>query len=125
MGVRTVEQFYPSPTDICISIRTPGSEAAALREGWRAVCRVWFNDLPEHQPRTVGGDITPADADAIVGFVWAFRDAKRCIVHCDAGESRSPSVVRALTGSHDHARNPVVFHAVRDAMWRHSPPFAL
>lgn len=118
MGVREAERFIPGRDDVCISIRTPGAEPAELCGGWRAVLRMFINDLPENQPRLVPGDITPAQADEIVQFVRAYRDAKRLVIHCDAGVSRSVSVARALDATWLNAPNMVIFDAVRAAMRR-------
>jgi predicted protein tyrosine phosphatase len=89
------ERYEPRDREICISIADPDAEPAQLSSRFAAVLRLHFTDIIE------GGE--PSDvlfsedhARAIREFLDAWPDAKRIVVHCNAGVSRSPGVALGL-----------------------------
>jgi len=116
---------------LIISISTPGDEEAEVRlnEFTVDVLRLSFNDLDQEPGpafRKVYGEPVLFDeklAVQIRDFVQANvgRSIKQIVVHCDAGQSRSPAVAAALAkklnGSDDEFWEPSVMYAQR----RYSP----
>jgi hypothetical protein len=100
MGREEAERFIPGEDDVCISILSPGAPPAVLREGWRAVLRLEFHDFPwpDRDAAVMGAQqITEAQADQVIAFVEAHaQHAKRIVVHCEAGISRSVAIALAL-----------------------------
>lgn len=102
MSREEAEAFVAGPRDVCISIRCPATrEAARVSANYRAVLRLAFDDIPwTDVPCPEGAlQITEAIADDVVRFVAANLDARRLVVHCVAGASRSVSMAMALAKS--------------------------
>jgi predicted protein tyrosine phosphatase len=123
MGLLQAEAFTPASGDACLSILTPGTrpEGAALKDGWRAVLRLWFNDLPGNRTRHEEGEITPVQADDIVRFVrTAEALSGRLVIHCEAGASRAPSIALAFEPLRCpcDVPNRTVYDAIRSAIAR-------
>lgn len=99
-SIKGAEAFIPGPEDICISIRSPGNMRARLSPGFRAILRLWFHDLagidPPYPARAV--PFTPRDAEEVARFVRQHKDrARRIVVHCEAGISRSVAIALAIS----------------------------
>lgn len=92
-----VATFVAGPDDVCISITDSTSAPATLSANYRDVLRVQFGDLPWPEFSEHPAQITDAIADEIVRFVDRHRDARRLVIHCAAGASRSPSTAMALS----------------------------
>lgn len=140
MNREDAEAFIAGPDDVCISIKSPAptDEPAKLSANFRAVLRVAFHDWPWPNAPEGGGQITAEDADKIVAFALAHRTAKRLVIHCAAGVSRSVSTAQALSvhlgrswwfprwfrpemRSARAVVNPEVFNAIADAFARACP----
>lgn len=96
------ERYEPSPNEICISISDPDAEPANVSPLFVAVLRLRFDDVTE---RGVPADILfgPHHARAIVAFLDKWPGAKRVMVHCNMGVSRSPGVALGLCDLHGWA----------------------
>ena len=90
------ERYEPREREICISIADPDAEPARISGRFTAVLRLHFNDVIERgEPTDV---LFSADhARAIKAFVQKWPNAKRVVVHCNAGVSRSPGVALGLS----------------------------
>lgn len=94
------EQHVPAPDDLIVSITIALEPPADLRPGAMGVLRLVFDDvtpttMPEHPP----ADLRPLTADH-VSRLWAFLaanpGARRLVLHCARGTSRSPGVALGL-----------------------------
>lgn len=114
------EAHTPVQGEVAISISSPSPEALpVLQPGYEAVLALRFADT------TVRGDvncINAAQADSIVAFALAYRDARALMIHCGAGISRSHGVAAGLEEGLELAAparptaNRAVAEAVRDAV---------
>jgi predicted protein tyrosine phosphatase len=89
------ERYEPGPKEICISISDPDAEPADVSPLFSAVLRLHFDDVTQ---RGLPTDIlfAPDHARAIVDFLDKWPGAKRVMVHCNMGVSRSPGVALGL-----------------------------
>jgi predicted protein tyrosine phosphatase len=89
------ECYEPGPNEICISISDPDSLPADVSPRFEAVVRLHFDDITEtHQDSDI---LFAADhARAIAQFIDKWPDAKRVMVHCNMGVSRSPGVALGI-----------------------------
>jgi predicted protein tyrosine phosphatase len=89
------ERYKPGEREICISIADPDAERARLSGDFEAVLRLSFTDIIEMgEPSDVL--FSEDHAQAIREFIDAWPDARRIVVHCHAGVSRSPGVALGL-----------------------------
>lgn len=105
LNIEEAEAYEPDPSEVCISITSP-TVRAALRDGWQDVLRIQFSDidglrwgLTEKQTAEIASTETLFSDDMarqVVAFVRKHWHAKRIIVHCEAGVSRSAGVALAL-----------------------------
>jgi predicted protein tyrosine phosphatase len=97
LGERDARVYVPGPGEICISIGARGAEPVPLQPGWVAVLRVACDDTCAYAPaRRHARSLTPDEAAAVLAFVAAHPTARRLVVHCRAGVSRSRSLAAAL-----------------------------
>src|SRR4051794_3356372 len=89
------ERYEPRGVEICISISDPAAPAAELSPDFAAVLRLAFNDIVAVE---TAADVlfSPDHAATVVEFVEQWRHADRLVVHCHAGQSRSPGVALGL-----------------------------
>jgi predicted protein tyrosine phosphatase len=89
------ERYEPGEREICISIADPDTEPANVSTDFAAVLRLNFTDIIEQgEPSDVL--FSEDHARAIREFIDAWPDARRIVVHCHAGMSRSPGVALGL-----------------------------
>lgn len=89
------ERYQPQGTEICISISDPAASAAELSDGFAAILRLAFSDIvAAESPEDVL--FSPEHAGTVIEFVERWRHADRLVVHCHAGQSRSPGVALGL-----------------------------
>jgi predicted protein tyrosine phosphatase len=89
------ERYEPREREICISIADPDAEPANLSTDFAGVLRLNFTDIVEMgEPSDVL--FSEIHARAIREFIDAWPDARRIVVHCQAGMSRSPGVALGL-----------------------------
>ncbi|HJQ12934.1 MAG TPA: hypothetical protein VJ840_18025 [Gemmatimonadaceae bacterium] len=90
-----VERYEARINEICISISDPSAQPARLSPRFTAVLRLSFDDVVE---RGEPSDILFAleHASAITDFIERSPDARRIVVHCNMGMSRSPGVALGL-----------------------------
>ena len=92
-----IVKYIPCEREICISIVSRGEPAVALALGWWAVHRIECDDTGQFAANR--GDalpLTQQDARAVLEFVSTYREARRVVVQCHAGVSRSRSLAAAL-----------------------------
>jgi predicted protein tyrosine phosphatase len=94
------------PNAVMVSINDPGFEPARLADGFAAVLRVAFWDVPGEQPivgelngqRLCFAPITEEQAGDIVEFIARWHELpdgpEILLVHCRAGISRSAALAR-------------------------------
>ena len=89
------ERYEPRSKEICISISDPHAPPARVSTLFAAVLRLNFDDVTERDEPT---DVLFAEdhARAIRQFVDSWPSARRVVVHCNAGVSRSPGVALGL-----------------------------
>lgn len=84
------EHFVPQYSDVIISIHDRHQPPAVLQAGWENVLLLSFHDVdvPEHDR-----DLFSADqAQQVIDFIHDNANAKRIIVHCNMGVSRSAGI---------------------------------
>jgi predicted protein tyrosine phosphatase len=89
--------YEPAGSEICISITNPEADPVALSAQFRAVLRLAFSDIAGPSPFAWDRLFSSDDARRTLEFIGAHSDADTLVVHCTAGESRSPAVALALT----------------------------
>lgn len=89
------EDYEPHAREICISISDPDAPPARVSSRFAAVLRLNFDDVTE---RGEPSDILFAEDHAreISEFLDSWPNARRVVVHCNAGVSRSPGVALGL-----------------------------
>ena len=89
------ERYVPGTREICISISDPEASPARVSSRFAAVLRLNFDDVIE---RDEPSDVLFAEDHAreIREFLSSWPNAKRLVVHCNAGVSRSPGVALGL-----------------------------
>jgi predicted protein tyrosine phosphatase len=89
------ERYDPQGAEICISISDPDAPPAQISAGFLGVLRLAFSDIVAAQ---VPADVLFASehAAAIVRFLEQWPRAKRLVIHCHAGVSRSPGVALGI-----------------------------
>ena len=91
-----VHQYEPEGVEVCISITNPKAEPAALSDRFHAVLRLTFTDIAGPSPYAWDKLFSDDDARQILQFVTRWPDVDRIVIHCQAGQSRSPGVALAL-----------------------------
>lgn len=93
-------RMRPPESAVLVSISDPGRHPVEFRPGWLDVLRLQFHDVdeitfPGANPGLV--PISEEQAGAIAEFVMRHRHAaRRVVVHCRSGISRSAGVARAV-----------------------------
>jgi predicted protein tyrosine phosphatase len=109
---------------VCISIRDPAAPLPGLSPRFIAVLSLEFQDDPEPGWEERSRSITEAQADQVIEFVERHVAARRIVVHCLVGVSRSPSLAAGLLVAHgrwaepDRIVNPGVYQRILDACAR-------
>jgi predicted protein tyrosine phosphatase len=88
--------YEPSGREVCISIVNPNAAPASLSPRFLAVLRLTFTDIAGPSPYAWDTLFSDDDARAILAFTAAWSDVERIVLHCLAGQSRSPAVALAL-----------------------------
>ena len=122
------ESYTPSPEAVAISVRSPRSHAAALPDGFGNVLRLSFDDVEEPRPNCEV--LSDGDAERIARFLVFNRNAKKLLIHCEAGVSRSAGIKLGImdalnwTTESDEAAEPghnkLVRQKVRAAVAKHA-----
>lgn len=101
MGREQAERYRPGPDEVAISIRSRGERRAALAGEFRAVLLLEFNDDQWDGWQERGETMSVAQAADVVAFVEAHRfTARRIVIHCHVGISRSASLAKALAAGY-------------------------
>ncbi|MGH2768987.1 MAG: hypothetical protein ACRDJF_00445 [Actinomycetota bacterium] len=96
MSEASTEGYEPGDREVCISIRDPAAPLPDLSPQFLAVLSLEFADDPEPGWEERRRSITEAQADRVIEFVERHLAARRIVVHCLAGVSRSPSLAAGL-----------------------------
>ena len=116
--------YEPSGREVCISIVNPGAAPVPLSPRFLALLRLTFTDIAGPSPHAWDKLFSEDDARAILAFTADWSDVERLVLHCRAGQSRSPAIALALCelGSGDIAalegRFPLWNTWVRDTLVR-------
>jgi len=93
---KTIELVLPKPNDCVISIYGTDDGPVKLKDGWKAILRIRFDDIDD----AVHGYMlfNEAHAKTIYEFVSKFYSSKdgMFFIQCEAGISRSAGVAVAL-----------------------------
>lgn len=94
------EEYEPGDNEACISISCPVDGPARLSPHFKAVLRLWFDDVDGRVLAAWGDDggivyFNEQMAEDILAFADEHRD-KDLVVHCWAGISRSTAVALSL-----------------------------
>jgi predicted protein tyrosine phosphatase len=100
MSQSTAESYEPTGTEICISITNPNAPLAQLSPRFAACLRLCFSDARPDDQALFGVVFDAAHAIAIRDFVAQWPLAERIVVHCKAGNGRSPGVALGLCDLH-------------------------
>lgn len=96
MSEASAEAYEPGEREVCISIRDPAAPLPDLSPQFLAVLSLEFDDDPEPGWEERCRSITETQADQVIEFVERHLTARRIVVHCLAGISRSPSLAAGL-----------------------------
>jgi hypothetical protein len=124
MSQASAEVYEPGEREVCISIRDPAAPLPGLSPRFIAVLSLEFQDDPEPGWEERGRSITEAQADQVIEFVERHVAARRIVVHCLVGVSRSPSLAAGLLVAHgrwaepDRIVNPGVYQRILGACAR-------
>lgn len=99
-SIEEAEAFIAGADDVCISIRHPGCEPARLSSNFREVLRLYFDDIPWVDVPAGAVQISAEQASQVAAFVTHYSAAKRLVIHCHAGCSRSVSMAMAIAAAH-------------------------
>jgi predicted protein tyrosine phosphatase len=90
------EAYDPSGVEVCISISNPQTDPVPLSEKFQDIIRLVFTDIAGPSPLPFDRLFSPDHAEAVVEFVSRWRHCDRIVVHCVAGQSRSPAVAMGI-----------------------------
>ena len=88
--------YEPSGREVCISITNPEGPVPTLSSGFAAILRIAFTDIARPSPFTWDLLFNDEHASQIIDFVREWEGADRIVIHCMAGQSRSPGVAMGL-----------------------------
>jgi rhodanese-related sulfurtransferase len=102
-------RLRPSRHGVVIALRDPGSAPAPLKSGWGALLPLEVPDVD------VSGELPPPAnleplAEALAEFVIHHRDARRIVLHCHLGVSRSRSTAAAICETFEWPYRWTVLH---------------
>jgi predicted protein tyrosine phosphatase len=90
------EAYEPSGREVCISIRDLDDAEATLSARFVAVLRLAFSDIDEPSADPSEVPFHEDHAKQVTDFVGRWMDVDRIVVHCLAGQSRSPGIALGL-----------------------------
>jgi predicted protein tyrosine phosphatase len=96
MGQASAQAYQPGDGEVCISIRAIGAPFPDLSSRFDAVLSLAFDDDYHPGWEARGNALTAAQADKVVAFVARHRTARKLVIHCFAGVSRSASMAEGL-----------------------------
>lgn len=106
MSQASAEAYEPGEREVCISIRDPAAPLPDLSPKFLALLSLEFEDDPEPGWEERGRSITEGQADQVIEFVERHLAARRIVVHCLVGISRSPSLAAGLMVAHGRWAEP-------------------
>ncbi|MGH7631091.1 MAG: hypothetical protein ACREOF_17235 [Gemmatimonadales bacterium] len=124
MGQASAEAYEPGEREVCISIRDLAAPLPDVSSKFLAVLSLEFDDDPEPGWEERGRSITETQADQVIEFVERHSAARRIVVHCLVGVSRSPSLAAGLMVAYerwaepDRIVNPGVYQRILGACAR-------
>jgi predicted protein tyrosine phosphatase len=96
--------YEPAGVEVCISIINPKGTSPRLSKRFRAILRLAFSDIAAPSPFPWDSLFNEEHAREILRFLAEWREADRIVIHCMAGQSRSPAVAM---GIHELVGQPV------------------
>jgi protein-tyrosine phosphatase len=88
--------YEPSGREVCISITNPDGAVPSLSSRFVATLRVAFTDIAKPSPFKWDLLFNHEHAKQIIDFVREWEGVERVVIHCMAGQSRSPGVAMGL-----------------------------
>ena len=92
--------YEPAGVEVCISITNPQAPSPLLSRRFAAVLRLAFTDIARPSPHAFDRLFSDDDARQVIAFVQRWPTAERIVVHCMAGQSRSPGIALGLCELH-------------------------
>jgi predicted protein tyrosine phosphatase len=92
----SAESYEPTGGEVCISICNPDAAPVRLSSAFRDVLRLAFTDIASASPQPFDVLFSHEHAREILEFLERCPDVERIVVHCVAGQSRSPAVAMAI-----------------------------
>jgi predicted protein tyrosine phosphatase len=89
--------YEPLGQEICISITNPTATRPRLSTRFIATLSVQFTDIAKPSPFKWDRLFNEDHAREIITFVRQWADVDRIVIHCMAGQSRSPGVAMGLS----------------------------
>ena len=89
-------QYEPSGREVCVSITRPDGPAPTLSNRFLATLHVAFSDIAKPSPFKWDLLFNDHHARQIIDFVREWEGVQRIVIHCMAGQSRSPGVAMGL-----------------------------
>jgi predicted protein tyrosine phosphatase len=94
---KKAEAYIPSGREACISITDVGDEPLPLiSSSFVAILRVAFSDIDEPSADPAEVLFNEHHARQVTDFVRQWTHIDRIVVHCMAGQSRSPGIALGL-----------------------------
>jgi predicted protein tyrosine phosphatase len=94
---KKAEAYDPSGREACISVTDVDDETLPrLSSAFAAILRVAFSDIDEPSADPADVLFNHAHATQIADFVRRWAHVDRIVVHCMAGQSRSPGIALGL-----------------------------
>ena len=88
--------YEPTGVEVCISITNPRGPSPRLSRRFAAILRLTFTDIARPSPHAFDRLFSEDDARKVLAFVQRWPAAERIVVHCMAGQSRSPAIALGL-----------------------------
>jgi predicted protein tyrosine phosphatase len=89
-------RYQPAGREVCISITNPKSPPPRLSKSFLATLRLEFTDIAKQSPFEWDRLFNEECARAIIVFVKQWADVHQIVIHCMAGQSRSPGIAMGL-----------------------------
>ena len=88
--------YEPTGVEVCISITHPKGALPRLSDRFRAILRLAFSDIAASSPYPWDVLFNEEHARDVLEFLATWREADCIVIHCMAGQGRSPAVAMGI-----------------------------
>lgn len=106
MGRASLERYTGTPDQAIITIRSPGAPACTAVRHFGAVLHLIFSDIPWHDGKEHPEQFSNRQANDVIRFCEDNRTRRTLVVQCEAGVSRSVSLMMAIATAYGVAMVP-------------------